>query len=92
MNGRRVHLLVHGLVQGVAFRASARGEALRLQLQGWVRNLPTGQVEAVAEGEARSVQAFVDWCRHGPPGAQVSTLAVEDAPPLGDLRGFLVTR
>ncbi len=73
----RVHLFISGLVQGVGYRAAAMQTARRLGLSGWVRNLPDGRVEAVAEGEREAVDAFVAWCRHGPPAARVE--AVETA-------------
>jgi acylphosphatase len=92
MNGRRVHLVVRGLVQGVSFRASAQAEARRLQVAGWVRNLPSGDVEALAEGAPEAVEAFVAWCRRGPAEARVSAVSVDDAPFTGELRGFQVTR
>ena len=91
MNGRRVHLLIRGLVQGVSYRASAQAEARRLHLGGWVRNLPGGEVEAVAEGAQQAVEAFVAWCHTGPRGAQVSQVVVEEARPEGRFQGFQVT-
>ena len=47
---RRIHLWVSGRVQGVFFRATTREVAVALGLRGWVRNLPDGRVEVVAEG------------------------------------------
>lgn len=67
---------MRGFVQGVGYRASARHEALRLGLAGWVRNLPGGEVEAEAVGDAAAVEAFVDWCRRGPPSAEVDEVTV----------------
>ena len=72
----RAHVQVTGRVQGVFYRFSAAQEAARLGLTGWVRNLPDGSVEAVAEGPRDRVQAFVDWCWQGPPSAHV--LAVDE--------------
>jgi len=73
-------------VQGVSYRASARDAATSLALKGWVRNLPSGDVEAVAEGESARVEAFLAWCRRGPPEARVTGVDVGDGPegPLGD--------
>jgi acylphosphatase len=85
-----VHLVVVGRVQGVAFRAYAVDEATRLGLAGWVRNRMDGTVEARAEGRPESVQAFVAWCRHGPPAARVDEVQVSAVPATGLARGFHV--
>lgn len=67
----RAHLIIEGLVQGVSFRASA-GEAARTAgVYGWVRNNPSGAVEAVLEGEEEKVNRLIEWCRTGPPMARV---------------------
>ena len=79
-------------MQGVSYRASARDEALRLGLKGWVRNLPGGDVEALAEGEDASIDAFLGWCRMGPPEAHVERVAVTPVEPAGELDGFQVRR
>ena len=71
---RRVHLIVRGLVQGVFFRASTVKQASALGVSGVVRNLADGSVEVVAEGGEAALRELVAWCRHGPPGARVSSL------------------
>ena len=72
----RVHLYVHGRVQGVFFRSTIRRVARSLDLTGWVRNLHDGRVEAVVEGEEEKVEKLVSWCHRGPPMAQVSKVEV----------------
>lgn len=67
----RVRVLITGRVQGVFFRESARREAERLGVSGWVRNLPDGRVEALFEGPPPAVGELVQWCHHGPDGALV---------------------
>ena len=84
----RVRLLIAGRVQGVAFRAYTVGEARRLGVAGWVRNLPDGRVEAEAEGGRPALEALVAWCRHGPPSARVEGLDVQWSPYRGDLGPF----
>jgi acylphosphatase len=84
----RVHLLVSGLVQGVAFRASTVQEARRLGLRGWVRNLPDGRVEAEAEGERAALEALAAWCRRGPPAARVDQVAERWGEARGELGPF----
>jgi acylphosphatase len=88
----RVHLLVTGRVQGVAFRAATAEAARRLGVRGWVRNLADGRVEAEAEGERAAVEALVAWCRRGPPAARVDHLAVGWGEPRGDLGPFAIGR
>lgn len=91
MSTRSVHLLVHGLVQGVSYRASAQDTARSLALMGWVRNVPNGDVEAHAEGEAAAVERFISWCRTGPAEARVTGVEVNDEPPQA-LSSFEVRR
>ena len=67
-----VHIIVHGQVQGVFFRASAKAQALELGLTGWIRNLSNGTVEVHAEGDQDALDHFIEWCRKGPPSAKVS--------------------
>jgi acylphosphatase len=84
----RVHLLVSGRVQGVAFRAATVDEARRLGVDGWVRNLPDGRVEAEAEGERKALEALAAWCRIGPPAARVDGVDVRWGEYRGDLGRF----
>ncbi|WP_159601838.1 acylphosphatase [Agromyces humi] len=85
---RRVE--VHGAVQGVGFRYSARLEAERRGVAGWIRNRPDGAVEAEIEGDEASVQAMLDWLANGPRGARVERIEVAESEPLGE-PGFRVT-
>jgi acylphosphatase len=87
----RARVLVSGLVQGVAFRASCAAHARRLGLTGWVRNLQDGRVEAVFEGESAAVDRAVDWCRRGPPASSVEDLQVFPEPPTGEFERFRIT-
>jgi acylphosphatase len=73
------HLLIHGKVQGVYYRASAEQEANRLGLSGWVRNRFSGEVEAVVFGPDEDVDAFIDWARRGPPAASVTRIEISSA-------------
>ena len=74
----RKRIFVSGRVQGVAYRAYAADEAMRLGLKGWVRNRKDGQVEAVVEGDDDAVDRFVEWSRRGSPAARVSGVSVKD--------------
>ena len=68
----RVHVWVEGVVQGVFFRDSTRFVALDLGLNGWVKNLPDGRVEAVFEGERYLCEQVLEYVRQGPPAARVN--------------------
>ncbi len=86
---KRIHGTVSGRVQGVFFRASTRDRARELGLSGWVRNLPNGRVEFVAEGEENTLQELLRFLRVGPPGARVDNLVVEWSAPSGET-GFSI--
>ena len=85
----RRRVVVRGRVQGVWFRESARRRAEQLAVSGWVRNRHDGAVEAELEGDAGDVEVLLAWFGHGPPGAQVVDVSVEELPPQGE-RGFVV--
>jgi acylphosphatase len=77
----RAHLYISGVVQGVGYRWSCQRAAAGRGLQGWVRNLDDGRVEAVIQGLKEEVEGMIQWCYRGPSEAQVSDIAVayEDA-------------
>ena len=79
----RYRVLISGLVQGVNFRAACQRMAWQRGVNGWVRNLNDGRVEAVFEGAPGDVQHLVDWSRHGPRLAVVSDITVRAEPPEG---------
>ena len=67
----RLHARISGRVQGVGFRWFVREEARRLGLAGWVKNLPNGDLELVAEGPTETLEGFARTIGKGPPGARV---------------------
>jgi acylphosphatase len=83
----RRRVVVRGNVQGVFFRDSCRQQAGSRGVAGWVTNRPDGAVEAVFEGDAGSVQAMLDWCGHGPRGAEVKSVDESTEEPEG-ISGF----
>ena len=83
----RIHVVVHGHVQGVFFRDTVRRSAREHGVSGWVRNRRDGTVEAVFEGPPEGVSALVELCRTGPPGAHVERVEVTEEQPEG-LSGF----
>jgi len=82
-------VFVSGRVQGVYFRATTRDEAREAGVDGRVRNLPDGRVEAVFEGPEDAVESMVEFCQEGSPAAEVTDVEVEYAEPEG-IEGFEV--
>jgi len=87
-NARRARFVVSGRVQGVCYRMYACEEAERLGLSGYVRNLPNGDVEVVAEGADEALREFLTWCRHGPPYARVAGVEETYSAATGEYRDF----
>jgi acylphosphatase len=86
----RIHLLISGDVQGVFFRANTRKFANDLGVAGWVRNLPDGMVEVVAEGRKPLLDRLVEFCKNGPQGAHVDEIEIEWLRPTGEFEAFNV--
>jgi acylphosphatase len=85
----RVHVYIRGRVQGVGFRWFVEREAHRAWVSGFVRNLPDGRVEVVAEGPKNVLEAFLSTLRRGPAGAEVHELTAQWDAPTG-LSGFRI--
>lgn len=54
--GTSFHWIFKGKVQGVGFRSKTHFLAMKLQLKGFVRNLPSGEVEVLAQGERSALE------------------------------------
>ncbi|MDZ7702702.1 MAG: acylphosphatase [Halobacteriales archaeon] len=87
----RAHVYVSGRVQGVFFRATTREAAAEHGVDGWVRNLDDGRVEAVFEGPREAVEAMVEFCHEGSPAAEVRDVEVGYGAPEGH-DGFEIRR
>ena len=75
---KHYQLKISGKVQGVWFRDSTRRKARELGLSGYVRNEPDGSVRVEAEGDPDSLEALIEWCRQGPPKAEVENVEKEE--------------
>ncbi len=84
----RLHVFIQGSVQGVGFRYNLRRVALLNGVNGWVRNLPDGRVEAVLEGEGEAVRKVLAWCRRGPSSAKVDSVVFYEEPYKGEFKTF----
>ncbi|WP_193308657.1 acylphosphatase [Halorubrum halophilum] len=85
----RAHVYVSGRVQGVYYRATTRDTAQETGVDGWVRNLDDGRVEAVFEGPESAVEEMVAWCETGSRAASVDAVDATYEEPEG-LDGFEV--
>ena len=82
-----VRLIIKGRVQGVGFRHWTTREASARGLDGWVRNLPDGSVEAILAGPPEAVADMAQACRKGPALASVTAIDESPAEP-PDTTGF----
>ena len=78
MKQQRVHLLVTGKVQGVFFRQALKVVAKKNNVLGWVRNLKDGRVEAILEGDNKSINSVIEWTHIGPANSRVDDIEVNN--------------
>ena len=83
----RREVYYYGTVQGVGFRYTVRSLAGRFAVAGFVRNLPDGRVELVAEGTADEVRLFLDTVR-AEMGNYVTDVQEKTSPATGRFKGF----
>ena len=88
---KRLHLTIHGRVQGVSFRAYTQREARALGLTGWVRNRVDGTVECMAEGPREALERLALWCRGGSPWARVERIEDQWSDASGEHADFVVS-
>ena len=86
-----VHLVIKGKVQGVFYRASAKDIATELDIKGWVKNMPDGNVEVLASGSKEQLEKFIDWCRSGPRRAVVKEVIISSRDD-SSLSGFFIIK
>jgi acylphosphatase len=73
----RARIIVQGVVQGVGYRFFVIKKARGYHIFGYVRNLPDGNVEVLAEGEKGLVMDFIEELRIGPISATVTAVDVK---------------
>lgn len=84
----QAHLVIRGRVQGVGYRFFAQDTAEHHGLQGWVRNLPNGEVEAQVQGLRPVIELWVEDLKKGPPVARVESVDVDWRPCAAPFSGF----
>ena len=88
---KRAHVFIEGNVQGVGFRHFTRTNARRQNVNGWVKNLADGRVEAIFEGNEDSVNTMIDLVKDGPRTSRVTNVDVEWEEPQNEFNNFQVT-
>ncbi|AFY37840.1 Acylphosphatase [[Leptolyngbya] sp. PCC 7376] len=91
MESKALHVWVSGRVQGVSYRYYTKLKAEGLGVQGWVRNLRDGRVEAWFEGTDIQLEAIAQWCEEGSPMAQVTKVERQEETPQG-IKNFQILR
>lgn len=86
------HAIVEGIVQGVFFRDYTRRQADKLNLTGWVRNLPNGSVECFLTGENAEITLMTEWLWQGSPMSQVKNVIVKRIPTDNTRTSFEIRR
>jgi len=78
MKQQCIRVLVSGKVQGVFFRQALKVVAKKNNVSGWVRNLKDKRVEAVLEGDSKSINSVIEWIRIGPANSRVDDIEVSN--------------
>ena len=86
----RIHAFVSGMVQGVSFRSTTIKIAKSLGIKGWIKNLPDGRVEIIAEGEKDKIDALIEFLKKGPPAAKVDNVDVKIENHKGEFKDFSI--
>lgn len=88
----RVSINIYGQVQGVFFRQSAKQEAEKLGIVGFVKNNVDGSVGIEAEGDEKVLKEFISWCKKGPTSANVKKVEVKWGKTTKDYETFEIVR
>lgn len=87
---KTLHVIVEGHVQGVCFREYTRKQAVLLHIQGWVKNVPNGSVEAVINGQEEDLQAMITWFTTGSPFSKVTSVVTTEITPVNTFFNFAI--
>lgn len=88
---KRAHAVVRGSVQGIGYRYFALKHARDLGLTGWVKNLPTGEVELEIEGEDQAIGNYIKVLQTKHPWARVSDVEMNWLEYSGEFQNFEIT-
>ena len=85
-------ILVTGKVQGVWFRDFVKKNAITLNLNGWVKNNPDGNVSAAIEGEESIINQIIEQIKIGSPLSKVNNVKVNWLPFENKFNSFKIIR
>jgi acylphosphatase len=85
-------IVISGTVQGLFFKNFTKENADKLNLKGFIRDLESGEIEVIAEGDKENLIKLVDILRKGPAYSQIRNIKVEERKWSGDLKEFKVLR
>ena len=88
MSQQRIRIFVSGKVQGVFFRQALKVMAKKNNVNGWVKNLQDGRVEAVLEGDIENISRLVEWSHGGPANARVEDVEIINEKFTGEFTQF----
>jgi acylphosphatase len=83
-------IIVEGRVQGVGYRYFVRSKAQELNLTGYTRNNPGGEVVVVAEGEKTDLDTLVDYLQIGPHLSRIRNILISKSPFSGQYEDFVI--
>ncbi|MEO7802183.1 MAG: acylphosphatase [Ginsengibacter sp.] len=72
-----IHITIKGKVQGVFYRDSAKNQADKLGLTGWIKNTDDGNVEVMISGDNIELDQFVQWCKLGSDKSKVEGVSFD---------------
>ncbi|MCM8804944.1 MAG: acylphosphatase [Candidatus Omnitrophica bacterium] len=85
---KRYHLYIEGIVQGVGFRWYAQRIGRRVEVTGWVKNLPDGRVEIIIEGEEEKLNRFIEELKDGHLGDNIRKIEKFEEEYIGEFKNF----
>lgn len=85
-------LIVSGTVQGAFFKNFCKENAEKLNLKGYVRNMETGEVEILVEGDNSDIEKIIPIIRAGPPHSQIRNVSIENRKWSGEFKGFNIMK
>ena len=71
------HIVISGKVQGVGFRYWLYKAAIQRNIDGWVRNKISGEVEALLVGNDMEINKLIKLCEKGPATSEVIKVKVQ---------------